>query len=116
MVKKRLKNPYRLTFEDVLEAATYLIRDEHADSKLCKECQRTLEMVAELKKRFEGHAIDSNLVWYAFRGHGDRRIWPDDKVLPTISQDKQALLAKFLVKVSHRKVLGELFDRVVGVQ
>ncbi len=61
------QNPYKLTFENALDAAGYLIRGEHPDSKLCEKCLKTLEMIRELRKRFKDHAINNNLVWYAFR-------------------------------------------------
>ncbi len=81
MSKRNLKSPYKLTIDDALIAATNLVRGEHVGSKPCAECQRTLRLITELRKRFEDHAMDSNLIWYAFQD-GDRRISTDDATYP----------------------------------
>lgn len=63
----RSASPYKLTFDNALAAAAYLIRGEHTESKPCKDCRKTLRMIRQLQKRFKSHAVDDNLVWYAFR-------------------------------------------------
>ena len=68
MAKSKIKNPYRLSFKDVLSAAIGLVGQEHLPHKPCPECKRTIALLKEVKKRLNDQAIGSNLVWYACKG------------------------------------------------
>lgn len=66
--KKNFKNPYHLTFTDALNAATFLVKQEHLHEKPCPKCRMALEMIKKLKKYFQLTALDRDLVWHAHKG------------------------------------------------
>lgn len=72
--KRHFKNPFRLTFDDMFDAAIALVRQEHAPQPPCAKCQKTIALLEKAQNRLERMAIASNLVWYAARGQ--RRIDP----------------------------------------
>lgn len=67
MKKIRIKSPYRLSFNDAILAAEYLVKNDNIPNKTFRYCQKTLRLLKELKKRLNYQAIGDNLVWYAFR-------------------------------------------------
>ena len=68
MKKHKLKNPYRLTFNDAFDAAIFLVKREHLNEKPCHECRKALEMIKKLKRYFKLTALDLDLVWHAHKG------------------------------------------------
>lgn len=74
--KKKVKNAYRLTFEDAFNAALYLIKQEHAKEKPCSHCREAARMIKKLKKHFQESALADSLVWYAAKA--ERKIHVGD--------------------------------------
>jgi hypothetical protein len=66
MKKIKIKSADKLTFNNALLSAEYLIKQEHPN-KLCKSCQKTLRLLKELKKELNNQAIGDNLVWDTFK-------------------------------------------------
>lgn len=68
----KLKSPFRLTFDEALQAAINLVKQEHGSKMPCAKCRKTLALLSQLRVRLNQMAVASNLVWYAMRG--ERRI------------------------------------------
>ncbi len=54
--------PDELTINDALDAAIYLVRQEHYPDEPCAECQKTMGQLNEVKERLVDNAIGNNLI------------------------------------------------------
>jgi hypothetical protein len=58
--------PDELTINDALDAAVFLVQQEHAPDEPCAECQKTLGLLNEVKERLADKAIGNNLIVPAY--------------------------------------------------
>ncbi|MFA5795494.1 MAG: hypothetical protein WC980_10575 [Candidatus Brocadiia bacterium] len=65
---RKTKSASKLTFDDAMSAAEFLVKREHYPDKPCKECKKTLQLLKKVKKQLDDSAIGNNLVWHAFNG------------------------------------------------
>lgn len=88
MKKKRAD---KLTFDDALLAAEYLVSIEHYPEKPCKKCRYTLRLIKLLKKHLSDMAIDDNVIWDAYKGCRKlktKKIWGlSHEMCPTKNND-----------------------------